>query len=157
VCPAMGPLYAFPSQFPDHLPASVSLDAFSSTGVNNAMPSMHMSWALLVWFGALELGAAAIGLATAVVGFTALATVGFGEHYLIDLVVALPVVAATVGLYRRHVPMAAAGCAMVFGWTFYLRSAAWLHVPALANWVLIAVTVAATVILMFTAPRSSRN
>ncbi|MBZ5601026.1 MAG: phosphatase PAP2 family protein [Acidobacteriia bacterium] len=153
ICPAMGPLYAFSSQFPDHLPASVPLQPFSSTGVNNAMPSMHMSWALLVWFAAWELGAAAIALATLVVGFTGLATLGFGEHYLIDLIVAAPVVMATVGIYRRNVALGAAGVALAAGWTAYLRSGAWTHVAPWIHWTVIVATLSAAAAIT----RVSRN
>jgi len=154
ICPAMGPLYLFESKFPDHLPALVPLQAFSSTGVNNAMPSMHMTWALLVWWSAWELGPVALGIASAVVGFTGLATLGSGEHYLIDLIVAVPLAMAVNGIYRRSWSRAIAGVAMVVGWTVYLRMGLWTGVAATLHWMLIAVTL--VVALIFTRVTRSR-
>jgi hypothetical protein len=60
----------------------------------NAMPSFHMAWALLIfWYGLKCAWPVRIG-GTVFAAFTVLATLGLGEHYLIDLVVAAPLTAA---------------------------------------------------------------
>ena len=92
ICPGLGPLYIFGSRFPAHLPAQgeFSLAMFTGPGTRNAMPSMHMTWALLVWWSAWELTPLARWIASAFALLTFLATLGFGEHYLVDLIVAVP-------------------------------------------------------------------
>ncbi len=144
-CPAEGPVYAFGARFPDHLPdwSDVSLAPYLSAGVHNAIPSMHMTWALLVLWSAFELGPLAIAIAGAFAGFTALATLGTGEHYLVDLVVAVPLASAVWSAFRRDKPRVALGLGLVFGWLIYLRSGAFLLCPGVINWVLIAATLAA--------------
>ena len=55
----------------------------------NAMPSMHLAWALLIWWLCRERKVLRyVGLAFALA--TAVATLGGGEHYLVDLVGAFP-------------------------------------------------------------------
>jgi len=63
----------------------------------NCMPSLHVTWALLAWWYAprwLRWPSAVL------VALTGLATIGLGEHYLIDLVVAVPFTAAVVVIAR---------------------------------------------------------
>jgi PAP2 superfamily len=96
--PVAGPFYAFPG-FPaapvTGPPHPIRLDALP-----NGVPSIHFSTALLCawysrrfpfgrWLGLLFLTA------------TALATLGFGEHYLFDLVMAVPYSMAVVSMARR--------------------------------------------------------
>jgi PAP2 superfamily len=142
ICPAEGPRYAFGAAFPDHLPdwRAVSLAPYSSAGVHNAIPSMHMAWAMLVLWSAIELGPLAITVAGAFAGFTALATIGTGEHYLVDLVVSAPLVLAVTAGFRRDIARCALGLAMVLAWLIYLRSGTFLLCSAMTNWMLIAVT-----------------
>ena len=144
-CPAEGPVYSFGTRFPDHLPdwRDVSLAPYLSTGVHNAIPSMHMTWALLVLWSALELGPLAIAIAAAFAGFTALATLGTGEHYLVDLVIAVPLAFAVWSAFRRDTLRVALGLGLVFGWLIYLRSGAFLLCPGMLNWMFIAATLAA--------------
>lgn len=59
-------------------------------GARNAIPSLHMTWVLLVWWNSKGLPAWVRAIALSFVWFTVLATLGTGEHYLIDLVVAFP-------------------------------------------------------------------
>jgi hypothetical protein len=148
ICPAMGPLYAFGKQFPDHLPAwsAVPVQALIGTGVNNAMPSMHMTWALLVWVASWELGGFAVAIASVFVTFTGLATVGFGEHYLIDLVVSVPLVMMVVGASTFRHKLTVIGLGLVVAWTLYLRTG--ILLPAALNWLAIVATVATTLVLL---------
>jgi hypothetical protein len=142
VCPAEGPVYSFGTRFPDHLPDwhDVSLAPYLSAGVHNAIPSMHMTWALLVLWSALELGPWALTIAAAFVGFTALATLGSGEHYVVDLVVSIPLAFAVWNIFRRDKLRAALGLGLVGGWLAYLRSGLFLGTPGFANWMLIGAT-----------------
>ena len=148
ICPAMGPKYAFGAQFPDHLPAIASVPAkgIMSTGVFNAMPSLHMAWALLLWVAAWKLGRTAVTIASVVAIFTGLATVGFGEHYFIDLIVAMPVVMIVYGLCAAHHKLTALGLAFVLAWTLYLRTG--IQLPSSVNWLLVILTAVTTVFLM---------
>jgi hypothetical protein len=145
VCPAEGPVYSFGSRFPDHLPdwRDVSLAPYLSAGVHNAIPSMHMAWALLILWCALELGPLALAIAGSFVGFTVLATLGSGEHYLVDLVVSVPLAFAVWSAFRRDKLRVALGFALTCGWLIYLRSGAFLFCPGFADWMLILATVAA--------------
>lgn len=74
----------------------------------NGMPSMHFGWvfaACIVWWQTVRhwLPRTLILLATVGVG---MATIGLGEHYLIDLVVAVPFVIASMALVTTSVPWA---------------------------------------------------
>jgi len=54
----------------------------------NCMPSMHLAWALLVWFNVRRPWLRRCALAFVVL--TALSTLATGEHYVVDLIAALP-------------------------------------------------------------------
>jgi hypothetical protein len=93
--PACGPAHIFGAAFPWH-PLSTA-DAMHMNavpvllkGARNAIPSLHMTWVLLVWWNSrgLRLWVRAIALVFLVL--TAMATLGTGEHYFVDLVVAFP-------------------------------------------------------------------
>ncbi len=156
-CPAEGPVYAFGARFPDHLPdwRDVPLAPYMSAGVHNAIPSMHMAWALLVLWSAFELGPAAISIACAFVGFTALATLGSGEHYLVDLVVSAPLILAVMSGIRRDVARTALGLGLVFSWLIYLRTGSFLLCPGIVNWIFIAATLAAVAAAHYVKERAS--
>jgi hypothetical protein len=93
--PAVGPLALFLKDFPLH-PLGYSetsrlvVEPISVHSLKNAMPSLHMAWALLAlwWAGTLPWWDRL--LAALFVIFTIVATMGLGEHYLIDLIVAFP-------------------------------------------------------------------
>ncbi|HEY2844037.1 MAG TPA: phosphatase PAP2 family protein, partial [Bryobacteraceae bacterium] len=90
--PAAGPVYAFTDFYPNQLPAMGSdfLRAVHMEDAKlNAIPSLHTAWGLLIFWrtrgSALWIRAAA-GM---FLFLTLLATLGLGEHYLIDLIVAV--------------------------------------------------------------------
>ena len=93
--PACGPRYAFSNWPWGEVAANPSSYA---TMPRNCMPSMHVGWALLIAFNArgtwTRLGFSLFALVTC------LATVGSGEHYTIDAVVAVPFAVAVQVLYR---------------------------------------------------------
>jgi len=86
--PISGPAYAFPS-FPALPVGPVLLASIPLTAAPNGMPSGHFAGALLIcWFTRhWAAGRVASGVFLAL---TTLATLGLGEHYLIDLIAAVP-------------------------------------------------------------------
>jgi hypothetical protein len=118
--PACGPLYAMPG-FPEN-PAGPGLDPLRLSGDPNAIPSLHMSTALLLvifarsrnWRIAAAVYAAAIALSTIVVG----------EHYAIDLVVGLPFACYAAAAANRRMGTAALYLGLVAAWLASIRTAA---------------------------------
>jgi len=97
VFPVTGPRYAFPAYFPGaDLPysilAGVRLERIPVNWLipRNGVPSLHLTWALLIWWNTRSLPRWARATAFAFVLATAFDTLATGEHYLFDLVVALP-------------------------------------------------------------------
>jgi hypothetical protein len=93
--PALGPGHIFMQDFPWHPMTTFQAshlfrEAVAVKGVQNAIPSLHMAWVLLAWWYSRGLSRCERGIALTFVAFTILATLGTGEHYFIDLVVAYP-------------------------------------------------------------------
>ena len=95
--PACGPVYLLGSEcFTGEVPASCATVAAADLrpiGLNpsfprNAMPSLHIAWALLVY--CIWRASRWHWLALVYLILTALATLAGGEHYLVDLVAAFP-------------------------------------------------------------------
>ena len=136
--PATGPRYAYPT-FP-HLPAAVQAGAVLLTGRPNAMPSLHFGGSLLLFW--MSRPWRWLRVATgAICGVTALATMSSGEHYMIDLVVAMPYALAILALAsdvrERRIPLLT-GSAMVFAWLVALR---YFTIPAALSWPLVVATI----------------
>jgi hypothetical protein len=156
--PAAGPIDLFPAFFPNSAPPLAGLavvPASIPTDIpRNAMPSMHMFWAVLMWWNARRSG---IWLRAGYLAFlilTILATLGSGEHYLIDLVVSLPFALAIQAAFSvgprdvlRSLPFWA-GVITTLAWLGFLRFATtvWLGSPVL-DWILVAATVAGSAML----------
>ncbi len=93
--PALGPAHLFGRQFPWRplLTSQVSrlfVEPVRIPGPPNAIPSLHMAWVLLIWWYSRGLSWWERGVAFTFLTFTVLATLGTGEHYFVDLVVAFP-------------------------------------------------------------------
>ena len=86
--PAAGPAYAF-SGFPHTVPTLTSMAPVWLGAPANAMPSLHVSTALLLWWNSREWPVGRY-VALAFLVLTVAATLGLGEHYCLDLVVAVP-------------------------------------------------------------------
>ena len=85
--PVCGPAFAFPD-FPA-LPSQLSPHLIAISAPPNGIPSVHFSTALLVaWFARRWPMGRVAGVIYVVL--TAAATMGSGEHYLFDLLVAVP-------------------------------------------------------------------
>lgn len=99
----------------------------------NGMPSMHFGWvlatALVVWRTTRHWLPRLLSLIGAV--GVAMATIGLGQHYLIDLIVAVPFVLASMALCSTGVPwsepakrhVVIAGFAAWLAWVLLLRFA----------------------------------
>jgi hypothetical protein len=164
VCPGLGPTYVFGSRFPAHLPTpgEVGLVMYLGAGARNAMPSMHMTWALLVWWSAWELTPVARLIATVFATLTFLSTLGFGEHYLVDLIVAVPFVLLIEAICafksERQASLGAGsvGLGLTLGWLLMLRSTAVAHLPSWVCWAMVVATMAITVPTQFALHRRLR-
>ena len=93
--PAIGPRALFQASFPLHpfqtqQVARLVVEPLTIHSLVNAMPSLHMTWALLAFWYSRGLPWFARGITTAFLLFTVVSTMGMGEHYFVDLVVAFP-------------------------------------------------------------------
>jgi PAP2 superfamily len=101
--PAVGPAHAF-AGFPFAAPHLAGVDAGLP---RNCIPSMHLGWALLIAWNVR--GRALRTCAWLFAGLTALATVGLGEHYFVDLLAAVPFCfAVQLATSRQLLPRATA-------------------------------------------------
>mgnify|MGYP003365058219 CR=1 FL=1 len=137
--PAAGPAFAFPG-FPALPPTSAVSPAAAPLDVayaRNCMPSLHTTWALLIALNARGLARSFRCFAALYLVATVLATLIFGQHYLIDLVVAVPFALAMQSLAEamiaRRLPTVVfwAGSAAVAGWFLVLiwRAQWFLAIP----------------------------
>ncbi len=91
ILPAAGPYYVFGSAFPHHLPAAPGLHLVRLGDVaRNAIPSMHIACALLIFWNCRRISGWLYVGSAVYLALTALATIGLGEHYVVDLVAAIP-------------------------------------------------------------------
>ncbi|HEY6476909.1 MAG TPA: phosphatase PAP2 family protein [Polyangia bacterium] len=122
IYPVVGPEPLLGARFPGGpiVPPGPDRDVLVAalTEPRNCMPSLHVGWALLLYWRGRKLGGVA-RLATGLwLPLTALATLANGQHYFIDLVVAVPFAALVDLLAERPAPVAAK------------RARAWLIVTA---------------------------
>jgi membrane-associated phospholipid phosphatase len=157
--PAAGPAFAYSQWFPLNPPTTAEIFGNALVPVSapkNAMPSLHFGavlvliWNTRTWRRPARY--AALGFALA----TAFATLALGQHYLIDLVVAFPYVAALQAVWTtaillrspRRLSLIAVGPILVAAWLVALRFAipVFLNIPFLA-WASVTATVAIVVAL----------
>jgi hypothetical protein len=159
--PACGPIHIFGPAFPWH-PLSTA-DAMRMRvvpilvkGARNAIPSLHMTWVLLVWWNSKGLPRWVRAIALVFVWFTVLATLGTGEHYFIDLVVAFPFSLMVQALCSYSLPFRSGErrTACLFGifvtliWLVLLSFAtSFFWFSPLIPWTMIALTVVSSVYL----------
>lgn len=158
IFPACGPAHTAHQFFPFH-PLSIDqmsrlvLEPIASTGVENAMPSLHMAWTLLAWWYSRGLSKWERSIAFAFLAFTVLATLGTGEHYFIDLIVAFPFALMIQALCSyelawkdsRRVGTFLFGLGVTFSWLLTLRYAKHLFwASAVIPWTLVTATVVLT-------------
>ena len=105
--PAAGPIYAFGQAFPASLPdpatlASIPAGLAMPGAARNCMPSVHFFWAILAAAEARGLGRAWRACFVLFAVLTAFATIALGEHYVIDLVIAVPFTLCVHALFSRE-------------------------------------------------------
>jgi hypothetical protein len=158
--PALGPVHLFGQGFPWHplslaQAAGIVAQPVAMPGPPNAIPSLHMAWVLLVWWYSRGLSAWERAVALLFLFFTTLATLGTGEHYFIDLIVAFPFALLMMSLCafshkpsdRSRILAFCAGFAGTLGWFVLLRRALPLfwRTPAIP-WAFCAATVVVTLV-----------
>jgi hypothetical protein len=74
------------------------LEPLAVAGPRNAIPSLHLAWALLAWWYSRGLSWFERLIAFLFLAFTAFATLGTGEHWFVDLIVAFPFALMIQGL-----------------------------------------------------------
>lgn len=119
LAPACGPAFAFPGfpfSPPDHLIAH-PIELFAAP---NCIPSVHMSTTLLIaWF--LRRWRGGILLSAAYLVLIVMATLGSGQHYLFDLIVAFPYTAVILRIgeigWKRSVAANPAGTYVTGTWS----------------------------------------
>jgi hypothetical protein len=156
--PAVGPKVtfgsAFPFDFPDPNGIKLALMLDPGEGPRNAMPSLHATWAFLIVLSTRNMSALARAGALMFMIATLISTVGLGEHYVVDLVVAVPFTLAVDGIVScfglrranpRAVTAAIGGIAMTCAWLLMLRYGigALRGAPWLATWLVLG-TIAAS-------------
>ena len=162
VLPACGPVHLFGPGFPLHPPAiadvmrSPVVTVLIPHDARNAIPSLHMTWVLLVWWGSRKLSAWIRGVAFTFLAFTTLATMGIGEHYFVDIVVAYPFAVMIVALCSYTVSFSNAARRLAFLWGTF-GTLLWFALLSFATpvfgisraipWVMVVVTIAISVIV----------
>jgi hypothetical protein len=158
IFPAMGPVHVLRQGFPWHpidldILRRVVLEPVALRGPRNAIPSLHMGWVLLTWWYSRGLSWLERIITLLFVLFTFCATIGTGEHYFIDLVVAYPFALLMMALcswppaWKNRASLAALafGLMTILIWFTALRYAPhffWLS--PLIPWVACAATVGLT-------------
>ena len=155
VLPGAGPIYEFTTNFPFRIPPiAVRVGEFlpiSERAVCNAMPSLHVGTALMVCWNCNLWSKPSRVCAWLFLIVTAFATMALGEHYLVDLVVACPLMLAFHALAMTSLRIAdrerwlpiTAGFGATFAWLAFLRNAVAVCIgrPVL-SWILVLCTVA---------------
>lgn len=158
LCPATGPSHVFREAFPRLLPdpstVSWNLSAFAPLSPRNAMPSLHFAWAVILW---RSVKGARRWVRFSAAGFaflTGLATVGSGEHYVVDLIAAVPFLVALeaatahrfVSSARRIAPLAT-GILFYALWIVLARSGVTFIPSLLENPVVMRILALATLVI----------
>jgi len=157
--PAVGPIHVFLGRFPwkPIPPADATrllAEPIPIAGLRNCMPSLHMGWVLLAWWYSKGLSIWERGIAMAFAIFTAFATMGTGEHYSIDLVVAFPFAVFLQGLCALRLPWSSRarimaisyGLLATLGWMGALRLALkFFWISPIVPWTACILTIASAI------------
>jgi hypothetical protein len=161
IFPALGPIRLFHDDFPLRPLSALQtmhlfLEPVSLAGPRNAIPSLHMAWVLLAWWYSEGTSRIVRGVALSFVLFTVVATLGTGEHYFVDLVVAYPFTLFVLALFAFGIPLneprrlrpLAIGFAGTLLWLLLLYSGGRLFwLTPVIPWGLIGTTIGAVIIL----------
>lgn len=162
IVPGTGPIYAFGRDFPwkalpyKDLPRLVLGRMPIPTSIpRNAIPSLHVAWAILLYWNSRKFSVALRSAILVFLIFTIFATLGSGQHYLVDLVGSLPfavAVQATAALLfwgqanpskTPMIKVASGSLALTFAWLAVVRYGVGVALisPAI-SWTLMLATVA---------------
>lgn len=155
--PAAGPVYIFGKNFPWHtLPYAlgkrllVERIPLATNVMRNALPSLHMTWALLIWWNMKRLSQTFFWAAFVYVLFTICGTLGTGEHYVVDLVTAMPFALMVQAICTGELPLRSSirsvaligGFSGVLIWVGLLRYGHRLFwISPAVPWALVAITI----------------
>lgn len=169
--PALGPIHIFLGRFPwNPIPSEQAtrllLEPIAVAGLRNCMPSLHMSWVLLAWWYSRGLSVWERGIAMAFVVFTIFATMGTGEHYFIDLIVAFPFVVFLQGLCaiglrwndKARVIAVVYGLLLTLAWIAMLRFAVKVFwISPMLPWTCCVLTVASAIFVQSRLEAATEN
>lgn len=151
-CPAAGPRYAFSGLFPHQLPEVSSFELMPvPPAPRNCMPSLHTAWVVLLWwYSRGQTGPVRAGFLVWM-ALTLVATLGLGEHYVLDLVAGVPMAVLVDALSCRRLSWGcperrdaiAGGAGLVVGWMVLVRFAPSLL--ARAPWLTVLLSVASVI------------
>jgi hypothetical protein len=160
IFPVVGPEPLLGSRFPwggpVFVPGARSVIVSELAAPRNCMPSLHLGWALLLYWHGRLLGRGARAGTAVWLTLTALATLATGQHYFVDLIVAVPFAAlidvlahwaSPVAAKRARARLAVAASASLLAWyaTLLLAPPVPPNAPALVAFAV--ATVAATWVL----------
>lgn len=143
--------------FPGTRPAMVSL---ALKFPRNAMPSLHMAWALVLLWISRDLRRGR-WLAAVFAFLTAVATLSTGEHYLVDVIVAFPFALACWSLCVGDVPLShprrtltiTGGAFVYLAWIAVIRFAPGLfYASPVIPWLASIATVTGTLFAVYSQP-----
>jgi hypothetical protein len=156
IFPACGPHSLFGVNFPfrpmslTDLPR-LAMEAVPIVGARNAIPSLHLAWTLLAWWYSKGLSWIERGIALAFLSLTVCGTLGTGEHWFVDLVVAFPFALMIQGLCAYGLPRSnearisaiSLGLGGTLGWFALLRYGTKMFwTSPIVPWALVAATIA---------------
>ncbi len=159
--PACGPVHIFGAAFPWHpVPTDAAMHLavvpVLLKGARNAIPSLHMTWVLLVWWNSRGLRRWVRAIVLVFLVLTTMATLGTGEHYFIDLVVAFPFSLMVQSVCAFSVPLRSAerrtaflfGTCMTLLWLALLSFATSLFwTTPLLPWAMVVATIGSSILL----------
>lgn len=153
IYPAVGPKHAFGALYPRNPPLLAQIAVQPMTvpdAPRNCMPSLHLAGALAIWWNSLlwpRWGRLLPGL---FLWTTIFSTLALGEHYLVDLVVAVPFTLIFQAAWTVAVPFKqpvrrwplVVGTNLTFAWFVALRYGLWLFlISPVILWALILLSV----------------
>lgn len=154
IYPAVGPKHAFGELYPRNPPALAQIAIRPMTvpdAPRNCMPSLHLAGALAIWWNSRLWPRWGRLLAGLFLWTTIFSTLALGEHYLVDLVVAVPFTLIFQAAWTVAVPFAqpvrrlplVVGASLTFAWFVALRYGLRLFlISPVISWSLILVSVA---------------
>jgi len=161
--PAAGPEYVPAFNFPTGFFSLADIHTGYSRALlppvaaaRNAMPSLHLAWALLLWFESKALARVFRLLTFVYVVLTIIVVLGLGEHYIADLVVAVPFSVLVLAICSSTTTSASTrrkaslgSTLMVSGWLALLRYGTALFVLSpILPWTMTIVSTAVSAILV---------